>query len=181
MALQYYQQHVPQRLTREELWEWGVQIASGQLNRLLTEGHEQFHEEKAEILGVGLAVSSYINVADTAARHQGQTGYCTHIGHALFAWFASTDSKSRLNFLELLRAGHTEYVIDAGAREYMTHRQLPNAQLSLFWEDRALAEKASWEAHLGKLGITTERHIRIATEGALVGPVSSGTACRLSW
>lgn len=173
MLLQYYQQHVSQHLILKQLGELGVQISAGQLNRLLTEGQEQFHEEKAEILRVGLAVSSYINVDDTAARHQGQNGYCTHIGNELFAWFSSTDSKSRLNFLELLRAGPTDYVIDAGAREYMKHQKLPHAQLTLFAEDHAFADKASWEAHLRELGIATERHRRIATEGALVASLLS--------
>jgi len=168
MLLQYYQQHVSQPLILKQLWALGVQISSGQLNRILTEGHEPFHAEKAEILRVGLEVSSYINVDDTAARHQGQNGYCTHIGNELFAWFASTESKSRINFLELLRAGHTAYVINAEARAYMHHQQLPQAQLRLFAEDRVLADNIVWAAHLQKLGIWTERHIRIATEGALV-------------
>lgn len=157
-----------QPLILKQLWDFGVQISAGQLNRLLTERHEEFHAEKAEMLRVGRAVSSYINVDDTAARHQGQNGYCTHIGNELFAWFASTESKSRINFLELLRAGRTDYVIDAAARAYMLHQQLPQAQRGLFREDGVWAEKAGWEAHLHTLGITTERHIRIATEGALV-------------
>ena len=168
ILLQYYQQHVPQRLILQELWAFGVQISSGHLNRLITEGHDQFHAEKAEVLRVGLEVSSYINVDDTAARHQGQNGYCTHIGNELFAWFASTESKSRINFLELLRAGQTDYVIDATAREYMSHQKLPAAQLGLLTEDRAVGDQAAWEAYLRELGLTTERHIRIATEGALV-------------
>jgi hypothetical protein len=168
ILLQYYQQHASQQLILKELAAFGVQISSGQLNRLITEGHESFHAEKAEMLRVGLAVSWYINVDDTAARHQGQNGYCTHIGNELFAWFASTESKSRLNFLELLRAGHTDYVIDAAARAYMQHQKLPQAQLRRFAEDRAFADHAVWEAHLRTLGIATERHLRIATEGALV-------------
>ena len=52
----------------------------------------------------GLAQSTYIHVDDTGARHQGKNGYCTHIGNELFAYFASTNSKSRVNFLGLLRA-----------------------------------------------------------------------------
>lgn len=123
-----------------------MQISAGQLNRLITEGHESFHAEKAEILRVGLAVSSYLNVDDTAARHQGQNGYCTHIGTELFAWFSSTESKSRINFLELLRAGQTDSVRDAAARVYMHHQKLPSAQLRLFVEDRVVAEQAAWEA-----------------------------------
>jgi hypothetical protein len=168
ILLQYYQQHVSQQLILKELEAFGVQISSGQLNRLITERHESFHAEKAEMLQVGLAVSSYINVDDTAARHQGQNGYCTHIGNELFAWFASTESKSRIDFLELLRAGHTDYMIDAAARAYMHHQQLPQAQLHRFAEDRAFADQAVWETHLRTLGITTERHLRSATEGALV-------------
>jgi Transposase IS66 family len=168
ILLQYYQQHVSQQLILKELEAFGVQISSGQLNRLITERHESFHAEKAEMLQVGLAVSSYINVDDTAARHQGQNGYCTQIGNELFAWFASTESKSRINFLELLRAGHTDYRIDAAARAYMHHQQLPQAQLHRFAEDRAFADQAVWETQLRTLGITTERHLRIATEGALV-------------
>jgi hypothetical protein len=41
----------------------------------------------------------------------GQSGYCTHIGNELFAWFESTDSKSRVNFLELLSQGTERYYV----------------------------------------------------------------------
>src|SRR5712692_10304009 len=168
ILLQYYQQHASQQLILKELAAFGVQFAAGQLNRLITEGQEPFQAEKAEMRRVGLAVSSYINVDDTAARHQGQNGYCTHIGNELFAWFASTESKSRLNFLELRRAGHTDYVIDAAARAYMQHQKLPQAQLRRFAADRAFAAQAVWAAHLRTRGLATERHRRLATEGALV-------------
>jgi hypothetical protein len=168
ILLQYYQQHVSQPLILKQLWDFGVRISSGQLNRLLTERQEAFHAEKAEVLQVGLAVSAYINVDDTVARHQGQNGYCTHIGNELFTWFASTESKSRINFLELLRAGQTDYVIDAAARAYMHRQQMPQAQLRLFADDHTWGEPCLWEAHLHAVGLTTERHRRIATEGALV-------------
>lgn len=42
---------------------------------------------------------------DSGARHQGRNGDVTQIGNDWFAWFASTGSKSRINFLELLQAG----------------------------------------------------------------------------
>ncbi len=168
ILLQYYQQHVSQQLLLKELGAFGVQISAGQLNRLLTEGHEECHAEKAELLRVGLAVSSYINVEDTAARHQGQNGYGTPIGNELFTWFSSTESKSRINFLERLRAGQTDSVRDAAARAYRTHQQLPKAQLRLFAEDCAVVDQAAWAAYLRPLGITTERHLRSATAGALV-------------
>jgi hypothetical protein len=44
---------------------------------------------------------------------------CTQIGNDTFAWFGATGSKSRLNFLALPRAGHTDYVVNEVALDYM--------------------------------------------------------------
>lgn len=168
---QYYQQHVPQGLILRQLREWGVQISSGQLNHLIIHNHEHFHDEKAQVLAVGLEVSSHIHVDDTGARHQGKNGYCTHIGNEWFTWFSSTESKSRINFLELLQAGELEYVVDEVARKYMREQKLPQQPLALLSRDFRCADKTTWESYLKGLGIVSERHLRIATEGALVGAV----------
>jgi hypothetical protein len=170
---QYYHQHVTQPLIVEHLQEVGVDISVGQVSRILTEGKAAFHEEKDAILRTGLAVSRYVNVDDTEARHRGKNGYCTHIGNEVFAWFASTESKSRLNFLHLLRAGHTDYVLNEVAREYMARQKLPKAQLQRLAGEQTFAEQAHWEAHLAEVGITTARHVQIATEGTLLGSVLS--------
>ena len=70
------------------------------------------------MLLAGLAVSSYVQVDDTGAKHQGHNGFCTHIGNDLFAYFESTDSKSRQNFLEVLRGPDTDYTINDVAVAY---------------------------------------------------------------
>jgi hypothetical protein len=170
---QYYHAHVTQPLILEQLWEFGVDISKGQVNHIITEGHDRFHAEKEEILRVGLEVSSYVNVDDTGRRHQGKNGYCTHIGNELFAWFQSTGSKSRINFLELLRAGHTDYVLTAEALEYMRLNKLPREPLERLAAlgQRSFTDRGEWTEALAALDITGERHIRIATEGALVGSV----------
>ena len=169
---QYHHAHVTQPLILEQLRELGIDISAGQVNRLIIEGHELFHAEKAEILEAGLAVSSYVNVDDTGARHHGHNGYCTHIGNELFAWFQSTESKSRINFLELLRAGHEDYLLNADAIEYMRANGLPETQLeSLAGVPQRFATQAEWMAGLAARDIIRERHIRIATEGALLASV----------
>jgi hypothetical protein len=38
--------------------------------------------------------------------------------HDHFAWFGTTLSRSRLNFLELLHAGHADYGVNAEALAY---------------------------------------------------------------
>jgi len=165
--------HVTQPILLEQLWEWGVDISAGQLNRILTEDKDIFHNEKDDILSTGLKVSDYVNVDDTGARHDGKNGYCTHIGNELFAWFQSADSKSRINFLELLRAGQTDYVINEDALEYMNNQRLAKSILHLLKDHckKQFADLTEWEAHLEELQIINHRHIKIATEGALIGSV----------
>jgi len=109
---QYYHCGVTQPLLLEQLHEFDIDISKGQLNNILIEDKDRFHKEKDDILSIGLQVSSYINVDDTGARHKGKNGYCTHIGYELFSWFESTERKSRINFLKLLRAGHSDYSIN---------------------------------------------------------------------
>jgi hypothetical protein len=114
-----------------------------------------------------------VHTDDTTARHQGQNGYCTHIGNEAFAWFASTATKSRLNFLELLRAGHSDYVLSAASFDYLRQRGLSAKDVRRLEESpsRSFATVAAWESHLDAVGITGAERRRFATEGALLGSV----------
>ncbi len=166
---QYYHAHVTQPLLLAQLHDWGIEISAGQLNHLLTEGHDAFHQEKAELKAAGLATSSYLQADDTGARHQGRNGYCTYIGNERFAWFASTDSKSRVNFLELLQAERC-YAVNAEALVYMAERGLAG------WHRERLAARPvvltdpdAWAAHLRRNLIDSPRAVALATEGALIG------------
>jgi hypothetical protein len=126
---QDHHQHVTQPLLLEQLHQRGIDISAGELNRLLTEGTDAFHREKDEILPAALAVSASIEVDDTGARHRGHTGACTPIGNELFASFTSTDSKRRLNCLEILRGPHTASVINETAVAYWRRQKLPAARV----------------------------------------------------
>lgn len=94
-----YQHHhcqMTQPLLLEQLREWGIELSAGQINDLLLDDKERSHSEKNALLLAGLGNSSYVSVDDTGARHQGKNGYVTHIGNDCFAWFESTQSKSRI-------------------------------------------------------------------------------------
>jgi hypothetical protein len=168
---QYFQCHVTQPLVLEQLQELEIDISSGQINRILIEGNDDFHAEKDDILTTGLNISSYINVDDTGARHKGINGVCTHIGNNLFAWFESTESKSRINFLKLLGAGKSEYILISEAFDYMKLQKLPISALQLLKQcnQKTFVSEKDWDNNLKMLGITNSRHVRIATEGALIG------------
>ncbi|MGV8894506.1 MAG: hypothetical protein ACOH2K_16520 [Burkholderiaceae bacterium] len=93
--------------------------------------HEQLGEWGVEI--------STGQIDDTGTRHKGKNGYVTHIGNDSFAWFQSTLSKSRINFLKLLRAGRTDYRIDKEALGYMKKQSL-----SLLLRDSLREHGSAW-------------------------------------
>ena len=109
----------------------------------------------------------------------GPSRCCTQIGNAHFTWFGATPSKSRLNFLELLRAGHDDYVINDAALAYMRARALASHVIARLIEhpDRHFADRTAWSAHLERLGISALRvnpdPVMVATEGALWGSVKA--------
>ena len=76
------------------------------------------------MLRAGLSSAPWITVDDTGARHRARNGVTTQIGNDRFTFFGTTFSKSRENFLELLRAGHHDYVVNAEALAYMRARNL---------------------------------------------------------
>lgn len=170
---QYHHQGVTQPLLLNQLKELKFELSSGQLNNLLIEKKASFHKEKEGLLPAALSVSNYIHVDDTGARHDGKNGYCTHIGNELFAWFESTASKSRRNFLALLRCGYEDYILKEESFAYMRRQKLaPYIRTKLAaCGQRIFTNEASWQALLKQLEITSERHIRIVTEAALIGSV----------
>ena len=157
----------------------GVSISKRQLQRLLTDKQDGFIAEAQAVLRAGLETSAFVSVDDTGARHAGKNGFCTQIGNDWFTWFGTRSSKSRLNFLDLLRAGHTDYVLNDAAYRYMRKHSLPAtliARLAAEPETR-FADRAIWLAHLDRLGFTRldtiPDPIRVATEGALWGSVQA--------
>jgi hypothetical protein len=176
---QYHQGQttVPRLVTL--LRAFGIDISKREVVRLLTTGHDGFREEARDVLRAGLASAAWITVDDTGARHKATNGFCTQIGNAHFAWFGTTGSKSRLNFLELLRAGYDDYVINAEALAYMRERALAGHVIARLVEhpDRCFCDRKAWNAHLDALGVTALKvspdPVLIATEGALWGSVKA--------
>jgi hypothetical protein len=88
----------------------------------------------------------------------------------LFASFESTDSKSRQNFLEVLRGAPTDDTVNDFAAAYWQRQKLAQAVIERLTAGASRwADKAAWQAFLSAQGVTDPRHVRIATEGALLG------------
>jgi len=157
----------------------GIDISKRQLMRLLIAGQDGFVTEARDVLRAGLETARWISVDDTGARHAGANGVCTQIGNQDFTWFGTTQSKSRLNFLTLLSAGHGDYVVNAEALDYMRDRGLAGPQIARLTDSavRHFASAAAWAAHLEQLGIHglqgSLAPARVATEGALWGSIAA--------
>ena len=173
---QYHHQHVTQPLLLEQIRDIGVEISSGQLNNIITENLEEFHQEKDDILKAGLSNPEYIQTDDTGARHKGVNGYCTQIGNEFFTWFESTQSKSRINFLELLSNGVDEplYTFNAISLEYLQKQQLPQKYYSKLENiNISITDKTEFAKWLETQEITTPKNIKIVTEAALIGSLTT--------
>ena len=58
---QHHQCRVPQPLILEQLREFGIDISTGQVNRILIENKELFHAEQHEVLKAGLETAEYVH------------------------------------------------------------------------------------------------------------------------
>jgi hypothetical protein len=167
---QYYHQHVTQPLLLEQLHAFGVDISSGELSRLLTEGHASFHAETDALLRAGLEVSTYLNVDDTSARHQGKNGYCLYVGSQHFAWYQSGPTKDRLNFITVLWSASPcpDYRVDAVAVQYLHARGASQWLIDRFTYQAcaSLPDEATWEAYLKARVIIEADEVRWVTEAA---------------
>src|SRR3954464_13996815 len=176
---QYHQGQVTVPRLVAQLRAIGILISKRQVVRLLNAGQDAFLAEAREVLRAGLSTAGWISVDDTGARHEHRNGVCTQLGNDHFAAFATTASKSRLNFLEVLRAGFTDYVVNAEALAYMRQRALAGAVIDRLAADaeRHFPDEAAWRRHLERLGIigltVTPDPARIATEGAVWGSVKA--------
>jgi hypothetical protein len=176
---QYHQGQVTVPRLVAQLRTIGLAISTRQVMRLLIEGQQRFLDEARDVLRAGLTQAAWITADDTGARHKAANGTCTQIGNDHFAWFGTTASKSRLNFLGLLRAGYPDYAINAEALAYMRERALagPLIERLATHPEHTFPDRAAWQAHLERLGITDLRvnpdPVRIATEGALWGAIKA--------
>lgn len=168
---QYHGRCVTRPQLLEQLHGFGVVISAGELDSILIANKEDFHEEKAEVFEAGIAHSDYLNTDDTGARHKGKNGYCTQVGSPLFSYFESTFSKSRVNFLEILRGRHKDYILSEEALMYAFEQGISEQVQEILdrCEGKYFIDAACWERFLKKQKISSEKDRKIATEAALLG------------
>jgi hypothetical protein len=86
----------------------------------------------------------------------------------------SSDTKERGKFLDVLRCGQTDYVLNEAAWQYLKEQGLPARVVRLFeidgvFAEQTFADEPAWNAHLNGLAIDNVKHRQTLTEAALLG------------
>jgi hypothetical protein len=151
--------HTQGQVTTERLTDLlngiGLSISKRQVVRLLTTDLEPFEQEDRAILQAGLTSSPYITVDDTGARHARRPGVTTQIGGERFCVFRTGRSKSRLNFLSLLRGGREDYVANEAALDYLRAQSVDAAVIARLaaHPDQVFGSPMEWWQHLLRCSI----------------------------
>ncbi|MGF9765012.1 transposase [Microvirga sp. 0TCS3.31] len=151
--------HTQGQVTTERLADLlngiGLAISKREVVRLLTADLEVFEQEDCAVLQAGLTSSPYITVDDTGARHARRPGVTTQIGGERFCVFRTSRSKSRLNFLSLLRAGREDYVVNEATLDYLRAQSVEAAVIARLaaYPDQVFHSPMEWWQHLLRCSI----------------------------
>jgi hypothetical protein len=151
--------HTQGQVTTERLTDLlngiGLAISKRQVVRLLTTDLEPFEQEDHAVLQAGLVSSPYITVDDTGARHARRPGVTTQIGGERFCVFRTSRSKSRLNFLTLLRGGCDEYVVNEATLDYLRAQPVEAAVIARLTklQGQVFRSQLEWLEHLARCSI----------------------------
>ena len=151
--------HTQGQVTTERLTDLlngiGLAISKREVVRLLTTDLEAFEQEDRTVLQAGLASSPYITVDDTGARHARRPGVTTQIGGDRFTVFRTSRSKSRLNFLTLLRGGGEDDVVNEATLDYLRAQPVEAAVIARLTrlQGQVFRSQLDWLEHLLRCSI----------------------------
>jgi hypothetical protein len=153
-----------------QLHRYKIAISAGQLHAMLTEEHDDYHAEKSDILKAALE-SGKIQTDDVGTRHQGKNCYTNVICNEFVVYLTTTDSKSRINFLNILAQGRNEYRFNQDAHDYLAvHKGAEQLIQALrIRQDLVINTENPEKAFRDELGYLNPTEIRLMTEAGLFG------------
>lgn len=154
--------------------ESGLDISEGQIHNLLVKESEGYEETREEILKAGLEEAPYIRTDDTGAKHNHKSEYCTHIGGKYFAYYKTTASKSRANFLTILLQGKEGYTVNEAFIWHLFQAGVSDDTLNMFENIQGKRDykKRRLTHLLNRLGIENKKLRAQCLEAGLIGFIS---------
>ena len=162
-------------MTQPALFEFtrsvGIEISEGQIHHILMNEAKGYAAQSEAILSAGLNEAPYIRTDDTGASHQHQKGYCTHIGGEYFAYYKTTASKSRLNFLNILAQGKEGYILNDAFIWHLFSSGVKDDLLNTFetHKGKQYQTKKGMNRLLNEIGIFDKKLRLTCLEAGLIG------------
>lgn len=104
-------------------------ISAATISRFITDDHEEFHQEKKDIVAAGLESSTCQQMDDTGARVKGINHYTHILCNTLYTAFFTRRRKDRLTILEILTQGELNFAFNEASLTLMAQMHLPGKQL----------------------------------------------------
>jgi hypothetical protein len=166
-----YAQGMTQPALHEFLSGLGIEISSGQINNILLNEAKAYSDTSETILTSGLKEAPYFRTDDTGEKHQHKNGYCTHIGGQYFAYYTTSFSKSRENFLKILLQGKEGYHINDAMIWHLFQSGIKDDVLNLFEDLKGKTYQTKKGMHrlLNELGLGAKKIRQHCMEAGLVG------------
>jgi len=125
--------HQNSKMTESAIHEFlsnhGVIISLATISRLITDRHDNFHQEKTDIVKAGLASSTYQQMDDTGARVKGVNHYTHILCNEWYTAFFTRRRKDRLTIMDILTQGNLSFVFNESSYTLMAQIHLSNKQL----------------------------------------------------
>jgi hypothetical protein len=175
LATNFYAQGMTQPAIYELLKGFGIDLSTGQVNNIFLNEAEGYSLVSEEVLTAGLEEASYIRADDTGEKHQQIASYCTHVGGQYFAYYTTSCSKSRENFLKILLQGKEGYHINEAMIWHLFQSGVKDDILNIFeeYKGKAYPSKKGMNRLINKLGIEAKKLRQQCLEAGLVGFISS--------
>lgn len=143
-----------------------IKISAGQLSHFLIKDHDLFHKEKDGLYEAGLRSSPWQHIDDTTTRVNAQNYYCQILCNPLYTAYFTTENKSRLTVIDVLRNFHERtFLLNTEAFTYIDIFKLPVPviqQLRSFPQNKQLGEKEFFsllDKDLPHLGAQQRSHV----------------------
>lgn len=108
-----------------------IDISTATISRMLTDGHEDFHQEKKAIVQAGLSSTAHQQMDDTGARVNGKN-YHTHIlCNPFYTAYFTRPGKDRLTIIEILTLGEMFFHFNELSYALMEQMNLSEKRLNI--------------------------------------------------
>jgi hypothetical protein len=130
----YHKSKMTESSIVEFLKDHGILIGAATVSRFLTEDHDEFHQEKQDIVREGLISTIYQQMDDTSARVNGKNHNVHILCNEYYTAYFTRARKDRLTILEILAQGELQFILNETALVLMRSMKLPSKTLQSLQE-----------------------------------------------